>query len=128
MAMAIQTFGWVRAETVALTVVKLIGVILVIICVLVAVVLSARLENKNGLMQSGFAFWHVWGILTGMFASFQQAITGHLVYFFADYDELVGEFEITDKYKTLFNAMWREHLAKKVDMSGKFFPLVTKSR
>ena len=60
MAMVIQTFGWVRAETVALTVVKLIGVILVIICVLVAVVLSARLENKNGSMQSGPAFWHVW--------------------------------------------------------------------
>lgn len=46
------------------------------------------------------------------FTNPEEAV-GHLVDFFADYDELVGEFEITDKYKTLFNAMWREHLAKK---------------
>lgn len=78
MSMVIQTLGWVGAETVALTVIKVVGVILVVIGVLVAIVLSARLENKTGSTQSGSVFWHVWGILTGMFASFQQAITGHL--------------------------------------------------
>ena len=78
MSMVIQTFGWVGAETVALTAIKVAGVILVIIGVLVAVVLSARLENKTGSSQGSSVFWHVWGIFTGMFASFQQAITGHL--------------------------------------------------
>ena len=78
MSMVIQTFGWVGAETVALTAIKVAGVILAIIGVLVAVVLSARLENKTGSSQGSSVFWHVWGILTGMFASFQQAITGHL--------------------------------------------------
>lgn len=78
MSMIIQTLGWVGAETVALTAVKVIGVVLVIIGVLVAVVLSARLETKSGSTKSSSVFWHVWGILTGMFASFQQAITGHL--------------------------------------------------
>ncbi|PAK84345.1 DMT family transporter [Lentilactobacillus parakefiri] len=87
MGSVIDLFGWFGAEKVAMTLWRLIGMLVLVIGVLVAVALPSihnrdvRAFDKAVVSRDRRPFllgWQIWGVVVGVLAAMQQAINGHL--------------------------------------------------
>lgn len=81
MGTVIDSFGWFESPSIALSFVRVLGVLLLLIGVLVAVVLpslSKKTEKKQEKKKSNLLFWQIWAVIAGSFSAMQQAINGRL--------------------------------------------------
>ncbi|WP_282803685.1 DMT family transporter [Secundilactobacillus kimchicus] len=88
MGLLIDNFGWFHARVQALSAVRGIGAMLVVIGVLVTVALPGYLARRadklgengrlHGRPEASLWFWRLWGIFSGMLSASQTAINGDL--------------------------------------------------
>lgn len=88
MGLLIDNFGWFHAKVQALTVMRGLGALLVIVGVLVTVALPGHLARHTDEFDSAAAahqqsektlwFWRLWGVFAGMLSASQTAINGDL--------------------------------------------------
>ncbi len=87
MGSVIDQFGWLGAETIAMTPWRFTGIIVLVIGVMIAIALPsltnrdirqfdiAKTHRKRKSLVIG---WQIWGVVVGVLAAMQQAINGHL--------------------------------------------------
>lgn len=86
MGTVIDSFGLFGAKNIPITVLRLVGVLVLLLGMFVAVVLANRSKAeqiyKNELEKqdspAALTLWRIWGILAGMLSAVQQAINGRM--------------------------------------------------
>ncbi|MDR0199614.1 MAG: DMT family transporter [Streptococcaceae bacterium] len=78
MGIAIDTNGWFFAPELPLTLMRILGIVLLIIGMLSAVVLPSLTGKKTEKAKQNLLPWQIWGVVIGMMGATQQAINGHL--------------------------------------------------
>lgn len=86
MGTVIDSFGLFGAKLIPLTLIRVIGVIILLVGMFVAVVLANRThaereyqtELKKQSKSASLNAWRVWGVLAGMLSAIQQAINGRM--------------------------------------------------
>lgn len=83
MGTIIDTFGWFQAAIIPLTMLRLVGLVVLILGVVCAVVLPSKLKKDELMLnnlekETGKLFWQIWAIIAGAISATQQAINGHL--------------------------------------------------